>query len=114
MVLWRAVVSAVAKSSKFQLIAAFACIVAAVFMAAGATYAAAHDHEDHSSEIGGECIVCVVAAVGAAKASPDALPDITPNDVWIKARRPDRILIAHRGDAKPNPARGPPLSFPSF
>lgn len=82
-------------------------------MAASATYVAAHDHEDHESEFGAECIVCAVAAVGAAKASPDALANISPNEVWNKAPRPDRLLIALRSDAKPNPARGPPLSVSS-
>ena len=82
-------------------------------MVASTTYVAAHDHDDHQSEYGGECVVCTVAAVGVAKASPDALTVIAPNERWTKAPQPERMVVAVRFNARPYPARGPPLSVSS-
>ena len=92
-------------------------------MVVGASYALAHDHDDHddhddhedyAAEFGGECMVCSVAALGAAKISPDVQSVTKPVTLRVQTRSRIHFLIADRFSATLNPARGPPVSIPSF
>lgn len=87
-----------------------ASCLAAFFMLAGAAYASAHDHDDHAADFDGECVVCSVAALGAAKLSPDVPPTVEPEQSLVGVRLLDRALIADSTHANTYPVRGPPLS----
>jgi|GEM_PF-4516085 len=90
-----------------------ACIVAAFFMAVGASYASSHDHADHDMDVDGACVVCTVAAQTDVKISPESASVIfQPHSVLGCAIQVHGLIVgavacgAHR-------VRGPPLSISS-
>lgn len=87
-------------------------------MLAGASYAAAHDHDghhdDHEGGFEAECVVCAAATLGGAKASPDEPPAFKPAGFLLETLPLDNFLAAAGFYASPRSARGPPFSFSSF
>lgn len=115
MILLRSHRDAIAKPSRLPGITLIACCFAALLMVVGASYASAHDHDshgDHDAGFGGECVVCSVAALGAAKLSPDEPATIAPQETLIGVRPLGRVLIAESFHTNSYPVRGPPLSIP--
>ena len=107
MILWRIIKGA--RSFRFVTIPVGACFFAVILMIAGVTYGEVHDHEDHTSEHGGECNVCIVTALGNTKAAPDVPTEISLIELWFNVPQPRSILITVIFGTTPNPARGPPL-----
>lgn len=109
MALWRSNADLTHRSPARSGICIFACLAAAFLMLAGASYAAAHDHDDHETDFEGECVVCITAAPGAAKVSPDEPQVFQPDGSLIGILPPSRFQTDDRFNASPNPARAPPL-----
>ncbi|MEM9617778.1 MAG: DUF2946 family protein [Pseudomonadota bacterium] len=107
---WRPDTGEKARFSGNSRISLIACLIAALFMLAGATYAFAHDHDDHAADFDGECVVCSLAALGAVKLSPEVPSPVAPEISLVGIRLPDRALIADSFHANTYPVRGPPLS----
>lgn len=101
------------KSSKLLGLHSLVCIVAALFMLVGASYTLAHDHDDHAAEFEGECVVCSVAALSGAKASPDDSSLIDHIESFIERRLHKRAQFSKFSLSNTNPARAPPFSIPS-
>lgn len=87
-----------------------ASFLAAFLMLAGAAYASAHDHKDHATDFDGECVVCSVAAFGAAKLSPDVPSTVKSQESLVGVRLINLTLIADSLHTNTYPVRGPPLS----
>lgn len=83
-------------------------------MVFGASYAAAHDHDDHTVDFDGECVVCAVTALNAVKLSPDEPPAYEPGNILISAPSFEYIQPADRFNSKSTSARSPPLFVPSL
>ena len=82
-------------------------------MLLGATYAVAHDHEEHNVEFEAEGILCSGSAFTAAKVSPDTASIATPEFIDVGQIAIASIQVVDRFNANPRLARGPPLSFHS-
>ena len=119
MAFWRSNANLTHQSPARPGIGVFACLAAALLMLAGASYAVAHDHDDHGhdehkSDFEGECVVCATVALGGVKISPDEPQVFKPGVSLTGVLPPDRFRTDDRFDASPNPARGPPLPVASF
>lgn len=83
-------------------------------MVFAASYAAAHDHDDHAIDFDGECVVCVATAINAVKLSPDE-PLICKLTASLVGALPfESFRFTDRFNPKSTFARGPPLFAPSI
>lgn len=113
MVFWRTNANARLRSCGQSRISEIACLAAALFMVFGASYAAAHDHDDHAVDFDGECVVCVATAINAVKLSPDE-PLIRKPTVSLLGVLPfESSRFTNRFNPKSTFARGPPLFVPA-
>ena len=77
-------------------------------MLVGASYAAAHDHDDHAVDYESECLVCGVASLGGAKL-PSAEPLIVKPSNHSDQTSNQNAVAPHLLIAAYQTARGPPL-----
>ncbi|MEM8772849.1 MAG: hypothetical protein AAGD92_14475 [Pseudomonadota bacterium] len=86
-----------------------ACMLAVFFMAAFASGALAHDHEEHTPELDSACVVCALASLADIKAPSDKEPLYQPFLTFVHIQFPERGLFALWMQTGLKPARGPPL-----
>lgn len=112
MTFWRARVEAGLRPSWLSQISKALCLVAALFMLAGGSYAAAHDHDDHDeheTDYDSVCVVCGVVSLSAAKLAPAEPSVIKPSHTSDQA--PNQNAATQRlRIAAYQTARGPPPS----
>ncbi len=86
-------------------------------MFTGASHTIAHDlddHDEHETELDGECVVCTIASVNAVKIGPIAQSIVKPEPTSVGNGPIGGVLNTDLLSANPKLARGPPAPFPSY
>lgn len=113
MAFWRSFVDQRARFPETLGVPRFACLFAAILMVVGASYASAHDHDDHGAEFESECVVCSVLSSDSAKIAPEETTATEPIEPVAGLQTFNRIVAGDARDSRANPVRGPPLSVSS-